>query len=175
MIQSKEIELKLSYKNKKLILKQLSPVVKYIKKVKIKDAYYGFFDPKMKNSNEIIRMRTLDNKKSELTFKSQVKNRTNIWHRKELSVSISSPKTMEQILFCLKIKKYYGYESVREYWKYHNSEIVFVKFSKPAFLKFMEIEGRTAKDIKEIKRKIESLVIEVGEEFFSKFDKARKK
>jgi len=172
MPKDKEIEIKLVFKNKKAIISKLKPFIKFRRKLNIHDSYYGYgFD--MRNINNLVRIRTVNEKKSELTFKGKTKDRKNIWHRTEISTPIKSPEKMEKILLNLGLNKISEYKSEKEFWKYKKQNIVFAKFTMPAHLTFMEIEGNSDKEIKETVKLLGDNVKEVGEEIFKIFDKAR--
>jgi predicted adenylyl cyclase CyaB len=172
-MKQKEIEIKLIFKNKKEIINKLRPEIKLERKISIYDKYFGkdFLD--MKNTHNLIRIRKINDDNAELTFKSKTKNQGNIWQRIELTTTIRSPEIMEKILTHLGFKKISEYKSQREYWKFQDLEIVFIKFTKPAFLEFMEIEGNPRK-IREVIKKLGNNVKEVGEEIFEIFDLKRK-
>ena len=170
---NKEIEIKLSFKNKKDVLAKLGKKAEFVKKVNVHDIYYGLEDTQMKNSKNIIRVREIKNGKSELTFKSKVEDKNNIWHRIELTTEISSAQTLDKIFSHIGVKKIYEYESEKEYYNFLGMEIVFAKFTLPTLLEFMEIEGDLETDIRRVVNKLGSSVQEVGEGFFNIFDKAR--
>ena len=129
----------------------------------------------MRNIHSLIRIRKINNNEAELTYKGKVKNKNNIWHRAELTTKILSPEIMDKILINLGFKKISEYKSQKEYWEFNNLEIVFNKFTKPAYLEFMEIEGDSEKKIKNIIKKLGKNVQKVGEEIFEIFDKKRGK
>jgi predicted adenylyl cyclase CyaB len=173
-MKQKEIEIKLIFKNKNKIINKLKPEIKLERKISIYDKYFSkdFLD--MKNTHNLIRIRKINNNNdAELTFKSKTKNQGNIWQRTELTTTIQSPEIMEKILTHLGFKKISEYKSQREYWKFQDLEIIFIKFTKPAFLEFMEIEGKPKK-ILEVIKKLGNNVKEVGEEIFEIFDLKRK-
>ena len=170
----KEIEIKLSFKDKNLVIDKLGPGAKFIKTINVHDIYYGFNDTKMKNIHDILRLRIKEGD-SELTYKSKVEDSANVWHRTEISTSIGSPESLNKILTNLGIKKLYEYLSQKEYWLSENCEIVFAKFELPAHLEFMEIEGESEDEIRKIVTSLGDSVEEVGEDFFKIFDDVRKK
>lgn len=174
MNKDKEIEIKLLFKNKKAIINKLKPQIRLKTKINIHDRYYGYDSFDMRNINNLVRIRTINKEKSELTFKSKAKGRKNIWHRTELNTQIESPEIMEKILLNLGLNKISEYKSRKEIWNYKKQEIVFAKFTAPARLSFMEIEGNSEKAIKKLVNSLGNKVKEAGEEIFEVFDKARK-
>lgn len=171
----KEIEIKLLFRNKKSIISKLGKKMKLDKKLVISDKYYSNADNKadMSNKNNLIRIRNFDNK-VELTYKGKALDNKNIWHRTELTTEIKSPEIMEGILDNLGFKKISEYKSKKEYWHFDNLEIVFARFSLPASLEFMEIEGTSEKKIRKVVKQLGNNVKEVGEEIFKIFDNKRK-
>lgn len=175
MDKDKEIEIKLLFKDKETVVNKLKPSIKFKNKINIHDRYYGYDDFDMRNVNNLVRIRTVNREKSELTFKGEAKNKKNIWHRTELNTQIESPEKMEKILLNLGLNKVSEYKSEKELWDYKKQEILFVKFTVPAHLNFMEIEGNSEKEIKKTVELLGNTVKEVGEEIFEIFDKARKR
>ncbi len=175
MSKDKEIEIKLLFKNKKAIINKLKPHIKLKSKINIHDRYYGYDNFDMSNVNNLVRIRTINKKKSELTFKSKAKDMKNVWHRTELNTWIGSPEKMEKILLNLGLNKISEYKSEKEFWDYKKQEIVFAKFTIPARLNFMEIEGNSKKEIKKTVKLLGNNIKEVGEEIFEVFDRVRKK
>jgi predicted adenylyl cyclase CyaB len=175
MQEKKEIEIKLLFRNKKSIITKLGKKMKLDKELTISDKYYSNSDNKadMSNKKKLIRIRNFDNK-VELTYKGNAFDNKNIWHRTELTTEIKSPEIMEKILDNLGFKKISEYKSKKEYWHFDNIEIVFAKFSQPAPLEFMEIEGTSEKKIKNVVKQLGNNVKEVGEEIFKIFDDKRK-
>lgn len=174
MRKNKEIEIKLLFKNKKSIINKLKPYAKFKDKINIHDRYYGYNNFDMSNTNNLVRIRTVNNEKSELTFKGKAKDKNNVWHRTELNSEIKSPEKIEEILLNLGLKKISEYKSKKEIWDYKKQEIVFAKFTVPARLNFMEIEGNSEKEIKNTVKFLGNNVKEAGEEIFKIFDKTRK-
>ena len=170
MSKDKEIEIKLLFKNKKLVINKLKPQIKYKSKINIHDRYYGYDRFDMRNVNNLIRIRTINREKSELTFKGKAKDKRNVWHRTQLNTKIESPEKMEKILLNLVLNKISGYKSEKEFWNYKKQEIVFAKFIVPAQLNFMEIEGDSEKEIKKTVEFLGNNVKEVGEEIFEVFE-----
>jgi len=169
----KEIEIKLLFQNKKEIISKLGSKMKFERRVKVYDKYFSRKYFNMKNIHNLIRIREIKKEKAELTFKSKVKNRNNIWHRIELTTKVESPIVMEKILNNLGLNKIAEYKSKKEYWKFDELKIIFNKFIFPSHLEFMEIEGDSEKKIKNIIKKLGDNVKEVGEEIFKIFDKKR--
>ena len=129
----------------------------------------------MKNSNQLIRIREIKGDKTELTFKGKAQDKNNVWHRKEINLKIDSVHNMEKILLNLGLKKISEYQSQKEYWKLGNLEIVFAHFTVPTELTFMEIEGPSEKEIRQVVEQLGDSVKEAGEEIFEIFDQIRKK
>jgi len=173
-MKNEEIEIKLQFRNKKKIISILGKKIKFRKKFRIYDKYYSQNYSDMSNVHNLIRIREIKNSNAELTYKGKTKNRSNIWYRVELTTQIASPKAMEKILNNIGFKKISEYRSEKEYWELDNLEIVFSKFTSPAYLEFAEIEGKSEKKIKDLIKKLGKHVKEVGEEIFEVFDKKRK-
>jgi len=171
---NKEIEIKLSYKNKREILDKLGPTAKFAGIKNFHDIYYRFKDNEMKNTNDALRLRITE-EASELTYKSKTEDRDNVWHRTELTTTVSSPEILDQILSGVGIQRLYEYQSQKEYWMLDGCEIVFAHFTLPAELDFMEIEGSSEKEIRTVVERLGDSVVEVGENFFKVFDNARNK
>jgi predicted adenylyl cyclase CyaB len=172
---NKEIEIKMLFKSKNKIIALLRPDIKFKKKVALHDTYFGPQKFDMSNKNDLMRIREEKNGKTELTFKSKAKDRKNIWHRIELSININSPANMAKILEHINFKKISEYKSIKEYYNFKNLEICFAHFTLPTKLEFMEIEGKSEKEIRSLVQKIGNRAREVGEEIFDVFDKVRKK
>jgi len=78
MLKDKEIEIKLLSKNKKVIINNLKPHIKFKNKINVHDRYYGYNNFDMSNVNNLVRIRTINKEKSESTFKGKAKDRKNI-------------------------------------------------------------------------------------------------
>lgn len=170
----KEIEIKLLYRSKTKIISKLGPRMILEKGESIHDVYYGQKGCDMRNINILTRIRKIKNGNAELTCKGKTKDKKNIWHRIELTTKISSPEIMKEILISLGFNKISEYKSRREYWKFNGLEIIFVNFTLPAPLKFMEIEGASEREIRNIVKRLGNNTREVGEEIFKIFDNQRK-
>lgn len=171
---NKEIEIKLSYQNKEEVLKKLGPEVKFAGSNDVHDIYYRFNGNEMKNVHDILRLRITDGE-SELTYKSKAEDSHNVWHRTELTTAIGSAEILDQIFGGLGIQKLSEHKSRKEYWLFDGCEIVFARFTAPADLEFMEIEGDSEDKIKSVVSRLGNSVTEVGEDFFKVFDDARNK
>lgn len=169
---SREIEIKLLFKDKQEVLSKISPAPKFIKKISIYDVYYSKGN-EMKNTNEFFRVREIDNKKVELTFKGKAKDNNNVWYRDEITTKISSVKEADKTLTKQGFKKVSEYKSEKEYYKSDGVEITFAKFIVPASLEFMEIEGESEEKIRDIVKGLGDSVKEAGEEIFRVFDERR--
>ncbi|MHA1657499.1 MAG: CYTH domain-containing protein [Promethearchaeota archaeon] len=174
-MKNKEIEIKLQFKNKRKIISILGKKIKFQKRLRIHDEYYNRSWSDMRNTHDLVRIRSVKNGNAELTYKGKAKDKNNIWHRIELTTSIMSPGMMKKILDNIGLKKISECQSEREYWQIGNLEIVFVKFNLPVSLEIMEIEGTSEKEIRDMVKKLSKYVKKVGEEIFSVFDKERAK
>lgn len=170
----KEIEIKLIFKNKDKIIKILKPDIRFIEKIKLHDSYYGLKND-MSNKNVLFRIRRKGNNHNELTYKGRALDKKNIWHRIELTTHIESPIVIEKILEQINFKKISEYKSEKEVYGCNGLEICFTKFTLPAKLEFMEIEGKSEKKIRNLVNKIGTNAQEVGEEIFKTFDRVRNK
>lgn len=166
-----EIEIKLTYKNRKKIisyLKQLS--FKLEKTITIHDIYFNTVGS-MSNTNALYRLRTINGDKKELTFKDGCVDSNGVWTRNEHNVVIDNVDKMAIILKslgCILIKENL---STREVWKKDNLEFEFIDYQKPAKLNFIEIEGPSIKLINDLLGHFNNDLQRVGEEIFSVFDK----
>lgn len=169
----KEIEIKLLFKNKREIVSKLGSKMKFKKKINIYDKYYnrGNFD--MSNIHSLLRIREIKDGDTELTYKGRAQEKKNIWHRVELTTKITSSREMEEILRKIGFNKISEYKSEKEYWIFNDLEIIFAKFTSPAYLEFMEIEGKSERKIKNTIQRLKDNVQEVGEEIFEVFDRKR--
>jgi len=168
-----EIEIKLVYKNKEKVVEKLKNLnANLIETFHLNDTYYGLGHKDMSNSNNLIRIRK-KNGNSELTFKGKCKNDGNIWERLELSTNIDDSESMCKILENLGFNLISDNESIREIWKLKDLEIAFIDIVKPTSASFLEIEGEKDQ-INLLKDELKDITKEVGEEFFSKLDEARK-
>ena len=170
-MENKEIEIKLLFKNKKSIIAALQPQIKSKGYFFVRDTYFGHKNTTMENTHELFRIRETNKKNTELTLKGKAADKKNIWHRTELTIKIDSSETAREILAYLGFQKIREYESRKEHWDYDGAEITFAKFFKPARLEFMEIEGKSNKQIRALVKKLENKVQEAGEEIFKVFDK----
>ena len=175
MKKSKEIEIKLLFKNQKKIISMFGSSVKFQKRINLHDTYYGPKNSDMSNKHSLVRIREEKNGKAELTYKGKAKDKKNIWHRIELNTNIGSPEVMKKILNKLGFEQISEYKNEKEYYNYQGLEICFAKFTLPAKLTLMEIEGENETKIRSLVVKLGDNVKEVGEEIFAVFDKARKK
>jgi len=170
---TKEIEVKLKFKDRQSIINSLGDQVSFDKKVTIKDKYYSQKYKDMSNAHDLVRVRQTD-EIAELTFKGSATDKNQVWQRTELNVEISSAEKMGQILTSLGFRAISENESEREIYKYSDLEIIFIKFTKPASLEFMEIEGTSQESIDQLINKLGDQVERIGEEAFKKFDEKRK-
>jgi len=86
-MKTKEIELKLLFKNKGLIIKKLMPDIKFVEKVKVLDNYYGKKEFSIRDKNDLVRIRIINND-TELTYKSRKRNKGRIIKKSELTIKI---------------------------------------------------------------------------------------
>ena len=165
----KEIEVKLTYRNKRKIIGILKRLgAKSEGRYALEDSYFSRHGS-MSNQNEILRIRK-KGEDSELTFKGKCIDKGNIWKRTELSTGISDSKTLEKIIVLLGLKKLKENISERDIYTLGGLEIVFIEFSKPQQLSILELEGME-KSILKLINKLEPHVQAVGEDAFSKFDR----
>lgn len=165
-----EIEVKLTYKNKAEIVSWLTKnSFRLDKQKEIQDTYFSL-DHSMTNQNSLYRIRYVIGQKTELTLKDNCRDSNGVWSRRELSVTINNPKTMEDILYslgCVLIKENF---SKREIWKKGKISFEFISFNKPAILNLVEIEGPNQEVIQKIVGKLGDKVQVAGEEIFAVFD-----
>lgn len=168
-MKNQEIEVKFKYRNKQDVIKLIKKDFEFVKKTCIHDKYFSPDKIDMSDSNSLIRLRTTDNH-SEITYKEKIAAKNNITHRLELCTVIQDPNTMEQIILKLGSRFIKENFSTREIWSGAGTEIVFIDYSKPAKLHFLEIEGESEKLINNVIDKISSTGDVVGEEIFKIFD-----
>lgn len=167
-----EIEVKLTYKNKKEIVKWLKENGFHLAKQKeIQDTYFGAGNHSMSNKNSLYRIRNLVGQKAQLTLKDKCQDQNGVWSRRELEVSIDNIEVMKEILYslgCILIKENF---SQRDIWEDGKVSFEFISFSKPAALSLIEIEGPSQEVIQRIVDKLGDKVQVAGEEIFAIFDK----
>lgn len=172
-MKTEEIEVKLNYKNKEELILELGERAIFEKKVTTKDRYFSQKYDDMSNAHDLVRIRQINNNETELTFKGSTLDKDKIWQRVELSVNVDSANMMHQILTSLEFEVISENECEREYWRVDDLELVFVKFTKPTTLKFMEIEGDSYEKVNKLIKTLGNQVERVGEETFYEFDKKR--
>jgi predicted adenylyl cyclase CyaB len=173
MQNNKEIEIKLTFKDKKLVENRLVELgAKRLESFGLRDRYYSRTQS-MSNSNQLVRIRE-KGARAELSFKGKAEIDKNIWTREELTTTVSDPEKTEKILLSLGIEKIKENSSERETWSIYGLDVVFINFTKPAKLFLLEIEGDPEK-IRKLIGELGSLVVESGEEEFEKFDSRKQK
>ena len=167
----KEIEIKLSYKDKNKVISKLKEIgAKKRDTVVIEDTYYSLDSTEMSNVNNLLRIREKTGKKPELTFKGNCIEDNGIWERTEINVDLSSAENMKKIIESLKFNFIKCNKTVREYWDYKNVELVFMDFVKPKKLELIEIESEDKSAIEDLTNQLGDEVKIVGEEIFKIFD-----
>ena len=169
----KEIEVKLTYKNKEKVIEKLKEIgACFREKYDLEDHYYSLTRKNMSNTNELLRVRKKGSKK-ELTFKGKCETEGNIWERVELNTDIGDIETMLKIFEHLKLNKLSNNKSTREYWDIEDVEIAFIDIIHPLSIKFIEIEGPTKEKVERVLKLLGNTVKEAGEEIFKKLDELR--
>jgi len=173
---SREVEVKLNYKDKNLVVSRLKSLGAQLKeKYELLDAYYSNAHHDMSNTHELLRIRKKKGK-AELTFKGKCKDQRGIWERVELTTSITNPEVMHEILTRLGFKKITENKSIREEWTLNQTKITFIHFTHPAELKLLEIESPQPREIQKITEQLQELTSPAGEETFQKkFDQKKEK
>lgn len=172
-----EIEIKLKYEeeDKDEIIAKLNEMgANSEESYELHDTYFSLKHKDMSNAHDLIRIRN-KNGKAELTFKGKCETEGHIWKRMELSSGITEPEKMIQILKYLEFNIISENKSQRELWRLNDIEILFIDFTSPSQLKFLEIEASSEEKIQSILQCLGDLVTKVGEENFQKFDEAREK
>jgi predicted adenylyl cyclase CyaB len=163
-----EIEAKLQYKNKKVIIQVLkNNHFNLIKKIKVKDSYFGQGHSSMSDTNQLYRIREINNNLFEFTYKNKISEKGKITKRQEINVSIDNPASMHKILLslgCQLIKENY---SEKEIWEKGNIRLEFIENKKPQKIKFIEIESISDKTITKLIDLLREHIEPVGEEIFS--------
>ena len=86
----KEIEVKLTYKDKDKILERLKEIgAVFREKYLLEDYYYSLTGTDMSNTNDLLRVRKQGDK-HELTLKGKCETEGNIWERIELNTVINT-------------------------------------------------------------------------------------
>ncbi len=163
-----ETEVKLHYKNKKAIIQLLkNNHFNLVKKIKVKDSYFGQGHSSMSDINQLYRIRETNKQSFEFTYKNKISRKGKITKRQEINVSIDKPASMHKILLslgCQLIKENY---SEKEIWEKDNIRLEFIENKKPQKIKFIEIEGISNKAIAKLIDLLRVYVKPVGEEIFS--------
>ena len=166
-----EIEIKLRYSRKPKIISLFKKLgAKLEEKYQLRDSYFSFHNS-MSNSHELVRIRE-KGRRAELTFKGKCEDTNKIWKRTEISLDISSPEHMKNILGRLGLKLIKENVSKREIYRLGRLEIAFIQFLKPRKINLIELEG-PKKLINAALAKLGNLVKKVGEETFATFDNAK--
>ena len=169
---NQEIEVKATFQDQQAVLNILQPQLTFVNRVSINDTYFSS-GASMSNTNNLVRIREINNDKVELTFKGKTVDTNNIWQRTEITTLVDSATNAKAILANLGLKVVSEYQNAKEYYDYNGLEIVFARFTLPATLEFMEIEGDTTTAVAEVIEKLGQTSTVVGEEIFDVFDRAR--
>jgi predicted adenylyl cyclase CyaB len=170
----KEIEVKLTYKDKDKVIERLKEVgAVFREKYLLEDHYFSLTGTDMSNTNDLLRVRKKGDQK-ELTLKGKCETEGNIWERIELNTDISDAEAVLKMFEHLKLNNLSINKSYREFWDIGDTELVFSDITYPAEISFLEIEGPTKERVEEVLKMFEGLVEEAGEEIFRKLDEARK-
>lgn len=171
----KEIEIKLTYKDKDKVLERLKEIgAKFREKYLLEDYYYSITGTNMSNTNDLLRVRKQGDKQ-ELTLKGKCESEGNVWERIELNTNIDDAETVLKMFEHLKLNSLSTNKSYREFWDIGDVELVFSEITYPAEVDFIELEGPSKERVEEVLKMFDGLVEEAGEEIFKKLDEARKK
>jgi predicted adenylyl cyclase CyaB len=171
----KEIEVKLTYKNRAEVVARLKEIgAVFREKYPLEDYYFSLTGTDMGNTNDLLRIRKKGDNQ-ELTFKGKCETEGHIWERVELNTDIGDAEAVLKMFEYLKLNNLSTNKSFREYWDIEDVELVFSDITYPAEISFIEIEGPTKEKVQEVLDKLGDLVKEAGEEIFKKLDEARKK
>jgi len=166
-----EIEVKLKYKNKGVIIAWLKQNgFKLTENKEIRDSYFGLGCNSMADIDCFYRIRNVVGKLTELTLKDAFQNKNGIVTRREINIAIDDPDKMMTVLKslkCLLIKENF---SKREIWEKGEIRFEFINFSKPAKLNIIEIEGPDNEIIETLIKDLGDKVEVAGNEIFSVFD-----
>ncbi len=171
----KEIEVKLTYKNKEKVIERLKEIgAVFREKYLLEDYYFSLTGTDMSNTNDLLRVRKQGDKQ-ELTFKGKCETEGHIWERVELNTEISDAEAVLKMFEHLKLNNLSTNKSSREFWDIDDVELVFSDITYPAEISFLEIEAPTKEKVEKVLKLLGDLVKEAGEEIFRKLDEARKK
>lgn len=160
-----EIEAKFKYTNKPAIIRWLKDNnYKLLKTIFLTDYYYGKNHHSMKNTNDLLRIRNINNTDLELTLKTKASGK-NITSRKEFNVKINNLNSAKQILKQLDCKLIKINKSKKEIWANNRASFEFVTNIKPKKLQFIEIEASRSTIINTI-ASLNKYISIVGEEIF---------
>lgn len=171
---NQEIEVKATFQDQQAVINILGTQLTFNKSVSITDTYFSS-ENSMSNANNLVRIREINDNKVELTFKGKTIDTDNIWQRTEITTLVDSAANAKAILLQLGLKVVSEYQNTKEYYDYNGLEIVFAKFTLPAKLDFMEIEGDTTTAVTELVQMLGKSITVVGEEIFKVFDQVRDK
>jgi len=170
----KEIEIKLTYKDRGKIVEKLKEIgAVFREKYVLEDYYFSLTGTDMSNTNDLLRIRKKGSK-NELTFKGKCESEGNIWKRVELNTDIGDAEVVLEMFKYLKLNNLSTNKSSREFWDMNDVEIVFSDITYPTEISFIEIEGPTEEKVEMVLKLLDGLVKEAGEEIFKKLDEARK-
>jgi predicted adenylyl cyclase CyaB len=171
----KEIEVKLTYKDKEKVLAKLKEIgAVFREKYDLEDYYFSIHGTDMSNSNDLLRVRK-KGAKQELTLKGKCETSGNVWERIEINSPVGDYQAVLKMFDHLKLNKLSVNKSYREVWDLGDAEILFSDITYPAKVSFMEIEAPSAERVNEVVKLLGNLVKEAGEEIFKILDQARKK
>lgn len=170
----KEIEIKLTFKDRNAVLSRLKELGAVFKdKYDLEDYYFSITGTDMSNINDLLRIRKKGNKQ-ELTLKGKCETAGNVWERIEINSPIGDYEAVLKMFDYLKLNKLSINKSSREFWDLNDCEIVFSDIIYPAEISFIEVEGPTKEKVEEVVGLLGNLVNEAGEEIFRRLDEARK-
>ena len=171
-----EIEVKLKYKNRELVVDWLKTNgFTFTKKKEMRDSYFGTGADTMANVHSLYRLREVVGEFKVLTLKDGKQDTRGVWTRRELNVSLDNSESMQEILFSLGCKLIKENFSKREIWNKGETEFAFIDFYRPAELHIAEIEGPDGAEVQKLVDLLEDKVEVAGEEVFAIFDKATKR
>lgn len=170
-----EIEIKLSFKDKDAIITQLKKLgATFKEKYTLQDTYFSLEDTDMKNAKDFLRLRVKGGA-AEVTFKGKRETESDIWKRIELTSKVDNPEAVAQMFNHMQFYTLLENHSEREYWQLGAVEIAFIELTKPAKLKFMELEGPSEEEVQKVLDQLKGLVEKVGEDYFKILDEANKR
>ncbi len=146
-----EIEIKILNIDKEKIIKTLQSLgAKFVGEFFIVEEHFDFEDGRIKKQNELLRIRTV-NEKNELCYKKKTEPDSNFKVREEIETEIENIQSLKKIFTQLGISSTVHREKKRTSFSFNSVRIEIDQY--PSIPTYMEIEGTTA-DIEDTLKKL---------------------